>query len=181
MSLPLHRVLALLLVSFTAVGSSAAAQAQAGLFAGLSVYQLEYREGGAEAEPSAVSINVGYQFSANFSLEARAGSGLADDSVRIFGEPASMDVDNFVGAYAKFLLPLTSSLSAYGLAGYTYGKVEARGNSSSIKVSEGDITYGAGVDFRLGDHLIINAELARLMDTSDTEIDALSVGLRYAF
>lgn len=156
--------------------------AQEGMYVGVNVSQTEYKEEGIpSAKPSAISFKVGNQFNKNFALEARLGTGLSDDRITVFGVPATVEVDNFYGVYAKGILPVSNMISAYGLVGYTHGEITARAAGMSVTGSDSDFSYGLGVDFAITQNMSLNIEWARLFEGAGYKVNALSFGVGYKF
>jgi hypothetical protein len=96
------------------------------------------------------------------------------------GGAQDVSVDFFLGAYAKGILPLSPRFSLYGIAGVTYGDLSGSGDLR-FSGSDADFSYGIGVDYQIGATTSLNFEWARLFDTSDYKLDALSVGLSFRF
>ena len=51
----------------------------------------------------------------------------------------------------------------------------------SASDDESDFSYGFGADFLVGDNIGINAEYMKLIDTSDVEVEAVSLGAKFYF
>lgn len=160
----------------------AAAHAQTGLYAGVGVAQVQYKEDGFQSlEPTAITFRVGSQLNPNFAVEARLGTGLSDGSGTFSGIPISAEIDNFYGVYAKGIIPVTSWFAPYAMVGYTHAKVTARAGGFSASNSDSDFSYGIGADFPVSKNIAINLEYARLFAGDGYNADAISLGVAYKF
>jgi hypothetical protein len=175
--------------SFTAAALLAVAPAQAqqgapaagSTYFGVSLSQVSYEESGrGTAKPTVIGLKLGKVVNQNFALEGRFATGLTDDSVG-GGGPQDVSVDFFLGGYAKGILPLSPRFSLYGIAGVTYGDLSAGSGNLRFSGSDADFSYGIGVDYLIGATTSINFEWARLFDSSDYKLDALTVGLHFRF
>jgi opacity protein-like surface antigen len=181
------RSLAISSFAAAALLAVAPAQAQQGSSAagstyfGVSLSQVSYEETGrGTAKPTTIGIALGKVVNQNFALEGRFATGLTDDSVG-GGGPQDVSVDFLLGAYAKGILPISPRFSLYGIAGVTYGDLSAGSGNLRFSGSDADFSYGIGVDYLIGATTSINFEWARLFDSSDYKLDALTVGLHFRF
>ena len=100
-----------------------------------------------------------------------------------------------IGAYALVGMPAESTVRPYAFLGYsltdwTETLCLAVGSGricAEIDDDVNDISFGFGVDFDLGNDLIINAEYGFYVDKSDVfegdglEVDGLSIGVSWLF
>lgn len=164
------------------IAAFTAAHAQTGLYVGANVAKLQYAENGfPEVNPTAIAIRIGNQFNENFAAEVRLGTGLSDDTVTFAGAPITFKVDNFVGVYAKGIIPITSWFAPYAMVGYTHGKLTGKTRGLSMSTSASDFSYGAGVDFPIAKHVSLNFEVARLFAGDGYKVNAISAGVAYKF
>lgn len=86
--------------------------------------------------------------------------------------------------------PLGNALSVYGKAGVYRGETEGRLDatllSGSAEDSNTDFTFGAGVRFDMTRNVALRAEWQRYNDmggddTTESDVDVLSIGLLYRF
>ena len=177
-------VIAAVAVSAFALSPAQAQQSQSAagtMYFGVSLSQASYEESGrGTAKPVVIGLSLGKVVNENFALEGRFGTGLTDDSVG-GGGPQDVGVDFFLGGYAKGILPLTPRFRLYGIAGVTYGDLSAGSGSLRFSDSDADFSYGVGLDYAIGATTSITAEWARLFNSSDYKLDALSVGLNFRF
>jgi hypothetical protein len=157
-------------------------QAAAGTtYFGVNLSQASYEESGrGTAKPVFIGASLGKVINQNFAVEGRFGTGITDDDVGGSG-PRGVEVDFFLGGYAKGILPITPRVAVYGLAGVTYGDLSAGSGGLRFSSSDADFSYGIGADFVIGATTSINVEWARLFASSDYKLDALSVGLNFRF
>ena len=140
-------------------------------------------DGGQSLNPTAINLIVGTEVTPNFAVEARLYTSLADDSIRV-NNTTSVDIglDHAEGVYAKGILPINEQVSAYGLLGYTNGALKASvGNTSVTSDDDSDVSYGAGMTFKVNKQVGINLEYARMFTGSDYHIDNIGASLTYRF
>lgn len=170
------------LASLLCIVAATGAHAQEGLYGGAFVSRVTYAENGLEdANPTSIGVRVGSSINKNVAVEARLGTGLSSDSIRVLGVPVDLKVDNFYGVYGKGILPLSDQASVYGLLGYTRGKLKGNFAGGSISVSDSDVSYGIGGDFAVTPTLSLNAEFARLFKGDDFKVDGLTFGVSFKF
>jgi opacity protein-like surface antigen len=160
----------------------AAAQAQTGLYVGASVSRFDLSINGlSNARPNVFSLKLGEQMTPNFAGEVRIGKGMSDDSV----SGANVKVDSYYGIYGKGILPVTNEFSAYGLLGYTRGKVSVARPGNSASDTDGGLSYGLGADYMITKNASVGLEWARLfkgtVGGSDYRVNGLSLGVGYKF
>ena len=110
--------------------------------------------------------------------------------------PATLEASGtLIGAYALVGMPAESTVRPYVFLGYsltdwTETLCFAAGSGrlcAEIDDDVNDISFGFGVDFELGNDLIINAEYGFYVDKSDVfeddtlEVDGLSIGVSWPF
>ena len=164
------------------LGLASVAGVHAQGYVGASISRVNVDVSGlSNAKPSAISLKLGSQSHPNFAVEARLGAGLSDDSIN----GGDLKLNNYYGLYAKGILPVTNEFAAYALGGYTRGKVTLSTPTGSASDTDGDLSYGLGVDFSLSKNTALNLEWARLFKGSvssrDYKVDALSFGVNYRF
>ncbi|PLX45122.1 MAG: hypothetical protein C0609_03835 [Deltaproteobacteria bacterium] len=119
-----------------------------------------------------LSGTIGQYVHPNFAVELRAGLGIDDDKVN----GVKVEVDYLVGAYGRVVYPVQRFVP-YFLFGVTGAKVSA----GSDDESELDLGYGFGTDYVITDQLSLNIEYANIIDGSDIDITAFSMGLRFSY
>ncbi len=161
------------------VGASQIAQAETtkGLYGGVSFVMVNYEEDGFEASPSVISFKLGNRITENLAIEARLGTGLTDDTEM----GVDVEVDSFIGVYAKAIAPLADGFELYGMIGYTRGELTASGFGMSVSDDDSDFSYGVGGTLAVTEKVAINGEYARLFSGTDYDVDALSIGVELKF
>lgn len=162
--------------------TTGAATAAEDIYLGANVVRGTYSEDGLDdVNPTLVSIRLGRQINKNVAFEARVGVSAGDDSVTTSGIPVQVEIDNFFGVYARGILPVTSTVSLYGLLGYTHGKVTASAFGLSASTNDDDVSYGVGADFYLSKNVAINLEWARLFSGTGYDVSGIGAGASYKF
>ena len=140
-------------------------------------------------KPTAVMLRLGHAFNSNFSVEARLGTGLDDETqfvpeLGVSGIDATLELDTIAAIYAVGRTSLTESLSVYGLLGAS--RVEATATVSGFPAatnssSETSFSYGVGVEVGISSSLGLNLEYTQYLDKSDADLGIIAVGLKYGF
>ncbi len=135
-----------------------------------------------EADPNAIILIGGYNFSENIALEGRLGFDGGDDDFNFnSGGSIGIEVDQLVSILAKF--SLGSSVSPYLLVGFSDIELESAGG----QVVEGDgVSFGVGVDFSVSENTAIALEYVQYADFDisgggDAEFSAVSLGVNFGF
>jgi opacity protein-like surface antigen len=126
---------------------------------------------GAEApaiHPLVLELKGGMEFTPNFALEARVGSGIKSDSANVSGIDVDLKVNYLYGLYAKGRYEI-AGVTPYILLGYTQGKETATIPLLGMSQSEahGAFSYGIGLDVPVSERVSINAEWANLVRGND--------------
>ena len=160
--------------------SAMAEGAKSNMYGGVQYAMTTYDETGVEdLNPTALVFVIGNKFNKNFALEGRIGIGMGDDSLS--GLPVTLEIDSFVGVYAKGIVPVSSTVDLYGIIGYTDGEVTVSAPGISLSASESDTSLGFGVDFAVSKTTSMNLEYINYIDSNGTTLDAISVGANFAF
>ena len=101
----------------------------------------------------------------------RLGAGVGSDS--------NVEIDHYLGACDRRILPLNHALSVYGLMGVTSSKVNFRGGGGSV--SDTGLSYGIGADIGVGRAATIDVEWVSLMRPSGYELNAPSALAKFRF
>ena len=117
-------------------------------------------------------VRLGVYLNSAMALELRYGEGVDDDTLM----GVDYSIDRIAGLYALYHLELSSAFSIYGLIGYSEVDLKAEANGGSVIEKEDDISYGIGLD--LGN---INIEYTQVLEGSNYEVDAASIGYTYHF
>ena len=158
------------------------AWAQEGTYAGVGYGSVAYeKDGFPTAEPAVLAFRLGRQIHRHLAFEARAGFGVGDDTVAYPGVPVTVKIDHYFGLYAKGILPLAESLSAYGLLGVMAGKVTAKGFGYIESRSDTEVSFGLGIDLAVSRHSAITFEWVELFSGSDYKVESASIGFAYRY
>ncbi|MEY1662468.1 porin family protein [Isoalcanivorax beigongshangi] len=174
----MKKIATALLISAGLVAAPVAMANQEG-YVGLNVSEVEIDGGGSGSNPKPIALTVraGAQMNDFLAAEVRLGFGVNDDKVN----GVKVELENTMGAYVRGILPLNERFGVYVLGGVTRAKVKASGFGVSDSESETKVAYGLGADFSLTPEMFVNIEYARLLDGSDFDLDALSVGAGWRF
>lgn len=134
--------------------------------------------------------NIGWNFNKYLAVEGRIG-GVAThvqqfDGAPFVFSPAQIvssfvaDTDGFQSAFLKGTIPIGNRFGIYGLVGGTHGIVKLATDIGALSYREdyndGDISYGAGVQARVGDTFTLGAEWVRYFDDEDGGVAATLEG-----
>ena len=160
-------------------------------YLGLNYLKTSYDEKGFDtSEPSAWNLRLGTAVNENVAIEARLGSGLSGDALRVDpGMEVEMEIKQLFGVYGRVIVPLGERFSVYGLGGITRVKLEAKGSvigmpgaQARVSGSETDLSIGLGADLMLSSRAFANLEYVLLQrDDEAYDLDALSIGLGVRF
>jgi hypothetical protein len=119
-----------------------------------------------------ILLRLGVYVTPAITLELRYGDGIDDDTIM----GVDYSIDRIAGLYALYHLELSSAFSIYGLVGYSEADLKAEASGGSVIEKEDDISYGIGLD--LGN---INFEYTHVLEDSNYEVNAASIGYTYHF
>jgi hypothetical protein len=145
-------------------------------------------------------VDVGYNFNRNIALEFRGGhvETIADtlNGAPLLGVPAGnlpfvlfADTDGFYSGFLKGTLPIGDDFGIYGLIGATHYVVDLAANIGPLVYREdfndGDVSYGGGIEARIGDALTLGAEYVKYVDDSDggvaVDLDGITGRVQFQF
>lgn len=178
----MHIIFRTSIVAASLFAGFAAQAQQTNPYFGASLTQVEYKESGfPTASPLGVTLKLGTQVSPYLAVEARLGTGVQNDTIVSAGVPVEVKLKNYYGGYVKGIAPLSDVFQAYGLLGYTRGKIEARSGAASATSSDGDISYGLGGEWFITKKLSLNLEWARLFKGDTYKVNGISLGVTSHF
>ena len=122
---------------------------------------------------------VGTRFNENFSGEIRLGIGISDDN-NLDDDGFNLKLKNYFGVYAKAGAQISEIIYPYVVAGYTRGKMEASALGDSESASEGDVSFGVGVDFSISKTTKLNLEYMNYLDKDGVELSGFGLGFSKA-
>lgn len=170
-----------------------------GFYWGASINSTDTEITEADFQATAITGRIGKSLTPNFSLEARVGFGLDDDTHKLRDSSTevleeTLKVDNFISLLAIGKLPISDKLEIYGLAGLsrvdisfdsdfieTINGVDIETDSSSSSENDTSRTLGLGVNFGLSEDTQLNLEYTSLFDKDSVEISTISLGLTRNF
>ncbi|WP_444993994.1 outer membrane beta-barrel protein [Aliikangiella sp. IMCC44359] len=157
---------------------------------GASYSSLDYQEKGtSDASLASLNLNAGYIFNESLSFEARLGLGVGDDNINfnllnttVSGE---IELDQTMGIYGKYAMPV-EQYAPYVILGYSSAEATAKVSSmsaSSVSASSdvASMSYGLGLDVQISKRMTGNLEYINLLDKSDVEISAITLGVSFKF
>lgn len=168
---------------------SSAAAAADNIYVGGNFSRQTIESGGIDF--NVVSVLAGYKFSDYWSLEARAGTGVSDDSRFYTYEGLKYqyqeEIDWQASLNVKGTYPLTSDLSVFGILGYSETEM---GTSSrvddSVRYSGSynitGLNYGAGLQYKISDKFSASLEYQVMPELyDDQDWGSLALGVQYHF
>ena len=162
--------------------STAAHAEDSGFYLGLSLGEATQSADGFEGGDLSFKWLAGYSF--NRFLAAEAGfvdGGTQKDSIDGIDVKLSSN-GTFIAALAR--LPIGEVFAPYAKVGYVVYDARTTLTSGGITVTESeggeDLLYGAGLEFRMGDHFRLRAEY-EVVDVRDVDFDIVSIVATYQF
>lgn len=123
--------------------------------------------------PLGVIGKVGYNFSNNLAVEARAGLGLKKDSIGT----VSNEWERIMGLYIKPKVDIMENIEIFGLLGY--GAVKHKINTNVI--SKDGLSYGLGASYSLDKNWSLETDAVRYAKSANENMDTYSMGFTYKF
>lgn len=172
-------------LSFALLFTAMAAQA-GGMYAGVNVGQFTYKDKEWLVTNAVVYATGGYKFNDYFGVEARVGAGGAATGSYVDATFGTINVESkmssYYGVYGKGVFPITSSISAFGVVGYSVKNYDNSQTGAGITTTNNTYTssgvgYGAGAEFAVSDKISIKAEYDVLSD----KISAVVLGATLKF
>lgn len=132
----------------------------------------------------ALVLRGGYEVNPNFAVEGRFGLGISDET-KVWNSAlgpldTTVELDDFIGVYARGILPLNDVTSLYGIVGWTDISITATVSdgvtTASNSDSDSDMSFGFGADFNVGAGAI---NLEYMSYYSDDAVDVTAIGVGY--
>lgn len=130
--------------------------------------------GDSTAKLDVLTGRLGAQFNPYLSGEVRVGAGLGSDRTNA---GIKTEIQNYYGFYARAGLPNQTAITPYLLGGWTDVRYKVEGSGRSVDGG----SYGLGADYNLDEHLALNLEYVRLLDKGSADLDAISLGVTFAY
>lgn len=158
------------------------AQAQRNYIGG-NLALLDYSEDTVSDDASLTGLvgRFGVFINRNLAGEVRFGVGLGHDTLTINNLDADIELDYMFGGYLRGVFPINKSIAPYIIGGITHGELTASVAGANYKLSDKDISFGAGVDLALLQGIGLNFEYMNYISTGGVDIDALTVGITKKF
>jgi OmpA-OmpF porin, OOP family len=175
------------LMAAAANAQESSASTDTGLYVGANYGLFKSRGDDFEDENDYFEALIGYRFNSFFGLEANyANFG------EFGGDFASAEVDGWGAAVVGFI-PVSESFTIYAKAGQFFSTVDVEVAGFQDDFDDEQIFYGLGVSFAVAEPVDIAIEYNRYkveiddsewpieVDSSDTDIDTLKVGVKFTF
>lgn len=151
-----------------------------GLYFGASVGELIYNEDGLDTmRPAIVQARLGQDINRYLAIEGRIGGGITRDEVN----GTSTSVQAMYAGYVKGILPLTSTLSGYGLAGIA--GVQLHHNYPDFNTTDTGLSYGIGAELKVANQTSLTLEWLRVTDGNNSgyyyTADQVAFGVNWHF
>lgn len=159
------------------------AQAQRN-YVGGNLALLDYSEDITSDDASLTALvgRFGVFINRNLAGEVRFGVGLGHETFTTnVGDDYNIKLDYMVGGYLRGVFPINKSIAPYIIGGITHGELTASNAGADKKLSDRDISFGAGVDLALLQGIGLNFEYMSYISTGGVDIDALTVGITKKF
>lgn len=153
------------LMSGTAYGNS--------LYGGLSYGFLDTEVGTTDFDTPTLNFALGIETSPNLAVEGRIGLGVGDDS----HSGLKVEIDDYFALYVKPILPLSDTVSVYGLLGIAETTIETNFGDED----DNDFSYGFGISAKTSQQLDLFAEYVNLYDDRSVEISGFNLGANLRF
>lgn len=177
--------------------STAAVAADSPFYVGAQVSATELKETEAGNSDSfdftTLSALAGYQFTPYIAAEVRLGKGVKGESYRDFDYSEKLSVDLQSMLLLKGTVPVTDTLSLYGVAGYASTKFKYEERAIGFLYSDTEtvdgLAWGVGAGFRVTPRLTATLEYLQLPDEKFSDgpynfklqANNLTLGLNYQF
>ncbi|WP_372777855.1 porin family protein [Litorivivens sp.] len=168
----MKKVLCFAAAGLIAAGASAQ-QSQPQLYGSASYGLLETEVGSTDFDTPTLNLAFGGKFNPNFALEGRLGFGVGDDSKN----GVEVEIEDYIGIYAKPILPVSDVISVYGLLGLAETTVDTNFGDDD----DDDISYGIGISARLNNGIDLFGEYISLYDDDNVEIGGINLGASMRF
>lgn len=143
------------------------------LYGGLSYGFLETEFGSTDFDTPTLNFALGIETTPNLAVEGRLGLGVDDDSNSGF----NVEIDDYFALYIKPILPLSNTVSLYGLLGFAETTIETNFGDED----DNDFSYGFGISAKTSQQLDLFAEYVNLYDDRNVEISGFNLGANLRF
>lgn len=157
------------------------------LYMGIDYSAAEYKEDKVKAlNLSIVQAKFGKRISQHLSVEAVVSKITSVDNLNLNNSTIEIELDGYsYGARAVVHLPATDRLSLYGSLGVVNTEldatIETNTGPSKSNMSDSGLSYGAGANYIVNNHIDVNVGYDVQFDSSNKTVSGLSVGVTYFF
>lgn len=110
--------------------------------------------------------------------EIRASFGITEQHTRLSSAEVNVRIQSLVGAYASLRNPIKDSkLTPYLMLGFTHVRFKASRPGHEAHAGDSDLSFGMGVDWKVGENLMLNVDGMRYMANSGGDLFGFSVGV----
>lgn len=173
------------LIAIAALLSAGAAQAQMALpvYAEIGYTAVKYSEDGFgdDIKPGILRGILGVEVHPNIAIEAMAGTGVKDDTIRFQGMDVETKVSRSYGFYVKPQIKPTSDLTLFARLGYADTKLKASISNASISESDNDVSYGVGLGYALSSRAYVAADYMSYYDKDGSKAAGFTLGVGFRF
>lgn len=134
---------------------------------------------GTRITPSGVRVRYGQYMMPHIAVEAHFLYGTEDDNY-IFGTDVGGNLNNKHTASLFLRGDIGTTFKLYGLVGWSYTTFEPA-EIVGVQEEESDLSYGAGIEYRVSKNTAIDANYILYHDEDYFEYSASSVGVTYHF
>ena len=135
---------------------------------------------GTRITPSGIRARYGQYLIPHFAVEAHFLYGTEDDNI-IFGTDAGGKLNNKHTASLFLRGDIGETFKLYGLVGWSYTTFETTGTALGLQQEESDLSYGAGIEYRVSKNTAIDASYTLYHDEEYFEYSASSLGITHHF
>ena len=120
---------------------------------------------------TAVNLHGGYNFNSVLSMEGRVLVNSSEEAHR----GANVEIDSLWGLYLMAAIPVSDSLSVYGLFGYSDGEATASYYGRSETADDSSGSMGFGIKYDLLEAWSVRFEHTQLFDDMDSTAVTLTL------
>ncbi|WP_372748200.1 porin family protein [Litorivivens sp.] len=160
-------------LGIAAIALSLSASAMSEMYGSASYGLLETEAGTTDFDTPTLNLTFGATLNPNFALEGRLGFGVDDDTKG----PFTVEIEDFIGIYAKPMLPISDVVTLYGLLGVAETSIDTNFGDDD----DDDISYGLGLSAKLQNNVDLFAEYISLYDDDDIEVNGFNLGASLRF
>lgn len=108
--------------------------------------------------------------------ELKLGTGISDDSVRLYSTKVDVELERFVNFSVKVQYDVTDQVFVFVMPSYANAKIEASAGGLSESDSEWDFGVGTGIGYQFNAQTDVALSYEKFDDT-----DVISAGFSYSF